>query len=123
MLNELKALYPQLYSGCRWISCGAGWRQLIERASANLNALACRENVPVQIEHIREKYGVLRIWVTAPSAAVDAAAEEIANSAETESESTCELCGCAGTLREENRWFKVRCVACLHVGEIRRGTL
>jgi hypothetical protein len=112
MLNELKARYPQLYSGCRWISCGAGWRQLIERASADLDALACRENVAVQIEDIRAKYGVLQIWVTAPSAAVDAAAEEIANSAETESESTCELCGNPGTMREEHRWLKVRCPKC-----------
>jgi hypothetical protein len=115
MLAELKARHPQLYSDCRWISCGTGWRDIIERASADLNALARRENVAVQIEHIREKYGVLRIWVTATSAAVDAAAEEIANSAETESESTCELCGSAGTLREENRVLKVRCPKCERV--------
>jgi hypothetical protein len=112
MLAELKSRYPQLYSGCRWISCRAGWRQLIERASANLNALACRENVAVQIEDIREKYGVLQIWVVAATPSVDAAAEAIVGKAETESESTCKLCGSSGRILETNGWFKVRCLQC-----------
>lgn len=112
LLEHLRGRYPQSYSVCRQISCGMGWRQLIERASADLYALAERENVAVQIEAIREKYGLLQIWVTAPSSVVDAKAEEIACAAEKASETTCEYCGAPGTLREESGWLRVTCEKC-----------
>jgi hypothetical protein len=123
MLSELRQKFPALFAECRWIQCAVGWRGLIERASVELEALSRREGVPIEVLEIREKYGLLQISVVAATTRVDAAAEAIVGKAETESESTCELCGSVGTMREENGWFKVRCVACLYVGETRGGRL
>ena len=112
MLEHFKARYPHLYSGCREISCGAGWYSLIENASADLHALALRTGVGISISDIRQKYGVLRLWVCAQSANVDKAAEEIAGRAETASETACELCGAPGTLRTDGGWLRVGCWKC-----------
>ena len=112
MLAELKSRYPQLYSDCRGIFCGEGWRMLIENASAELDALAQLEGVIVSIEDIRKKYGVLNIWATTSSAPSGLAADEIANRFETESERVCEFCGAGGKLREKRRWLSVRCNKC-----------
>src|SRR5438309_294407 len=112
MLCELRQKFPALYAECRWIQCAVGWRGLIERASVELEALSHREGVPIEVLEIREKYGLLQIWLDAPTRRVEAAAEAIVLKVETESESTCELCGSAGTLQETNGWFKVRCPKC-----------
>lgn len=40
MLDEVIAKHPRLFAECRWLSCGSGWRQIIEEAFIKLDALA-----------------------------------------------------------------------------------
>ena len=112
MLDDLRAKYPGLYAECRWISCGSGWRQIIETACGYLETLERVTGTRVEVCEIRQKYGLLQIWVTAESTGVEAAAEEIANDAETLSATTCEVCGAPGSLRERNYYLMVRCGPC-----------
>lgn len=112
MLHDLRAKYPRLYAKSRWISCGSGWRQIIETASGYLEMLERITGTPVEVCEIRQKYGLLQIWVTAESSGVEAAAEEIAQDAETFSATTCEVCGAPGSLRERNHYLMVRCEPC-----------
>jgi hypothetical protein len=86
MLSELRQKFPALFAECRWIQCAVGWRGLIERASVELEALSHREDVPIEVLEIREKYGLLQIWVVAATPRVDAAAEAIVGKTETESD-------------------------------------
>jgi hypothetical protein len=112
VLDELRIKYPRLYDECRWISCGSGWRPIIEAASGYLDTLERITGTRVEVCEIRQKYGTLRIWVTAQSSPVGIAAEEIARNAETASETICEVCGASGSLRECNGYLMVRCNGC-----------
>ena len=104
--------YPQLYANCRWISCGPGWKGIIETASGHLDMLERMTGTQVAVCEIRQKYGLLQIWATAESPSVEAAAEEIVARAETLSETVCEVCGAPASLRDRDAYLMVRCERC-----------
>lgn len=61
--------------------------------------------------YIKEKYGVLRMYITSKLLNMDER-ERIEEAAECESEIVCEVCGAPGTLRSERAWMETLCDRC-----------
>ena len=57
---------------------------------------------------VKEKYGTLRFYMTTSSDEM----EKLIDVAEKLSETTCELCGMPGSLRDDCGWYKTRCDSC-----------
>jgi hypothetical protein len=94
----------------RWgIDVMTGWRAIVERLLANLEAeIAARavdERDRFRILQIKEKFGRLTVHLRASTPGMDASIEEAAN----ESVRTCEVCGAPGELNERNSWWAPRC--------------
>jgi hypothetical protein len=111
---RLVAEFPRLYRNrnasmlatcmCWGFDCGDGWFDLLHRLSAKLEAAG------VTADQVKEKYGTLRFYFSAPAETYDAA-EAAVDEAERESERTCEVCGRPGKIND-GPWFVVRCEAC-----------
>jgi hypothetical protein len=87
-----------------WTVCvGPGWRALVERAVAAIEAAG------YQVEHVKEKFGTLRIYHTGWDVPE-------ADEAERESAHVCEACGQPGKLRTQGGWLLTRCEACFAEG-------
>lgn len=108
-------LYAEPYLECdRFMRCGAGWVDIIERLSNKLEALifAEREQSRYRALQVKEKFGRLRFYMTTQTAEMlDAIA-----AAEAESERTCEHCGEPGKLRSLG-WVRTLCDRCNDVTE------
>jgi len=101
----------------RGIECGDGWYRIIDRvACAFENAIGAmvRENVSAErwprVRQIKEKFGVLRIYVGITGEMPEALAAAI-KEAEHASARTCEACGLLGKLRKGG-WVHVSCDTC-----------
>jgi len=57
---------------------------------------------------IKEKYGILRFYMTSGTQEM----WDIIEEKEKESETICEICGNKGELNEKHRWYKTLCVGC-----------
>ncbi len=106
--EKLKSIFPEVfldeYGGetCLEIECGDGWKEVIKTYLKSIHAFfeeqwaADPDSFPIDqlyITQIKEKYGSLRIYNNFP-AALDAFEE----TAESESERTCEISGLEGKL-------------------------
>jgi hypothetical protein len=89
--------------------CGAGWRDLLERACVRIRAAVQADGGSFQFTQIKEKYGTLRAyWHGALSPETDALVEEAIDLAEARSGVTCEICGEEGRLYGPG-WLTTRC--------------
>lgn len=61
------------------------------------------------LRKLNVRYPLLIIWVNAPSAAVDAAAEEIANRAEMKTETAANSAAGRANFLGKNGWISMRC--------------
>jgi hypothetical protein len=91
--------------------CGDGWRDLLERACARIEA-ALAQGGTFRALQIKEKYATLRFyWSGAPSEEAEARVEEAIDLAEARSACTCEECGEEGRLYRAGGWLMTRCAA------------
>jgi hypothetical protein len=97
----------------RWgIECWQGWRPIMERLLDRLEAAIGSQPMDrrdrYRIVQIKEKLGVLTVYLASEGTAEMKAA---INAAADESVRTCELCGEPGVLAERRAWWAVRCSA------------
>jgi hypothetical protein len=83
-------------------SCGKGWLQIIIDADKKLNKI----NPDYAIDQIKEKFGLLRIYIS--GIGYDNAGE-ILEEAEERSGKICELCGKDAELKSTNSWYQTCC--------------
>ena len=88
-------------------SVGPGWWGILDKYVPQFVA-----SNPACNLYIKEKYGVLRIYVTGKVKFLNAF-EQMAEEAELESETICERCGAPGRLRTNLPWIQTLCDRCL----------
>lgn len=117
---ELRSTFPLLYwspEGDRYpyalfgIECNDGWYQILHKASGELHrlikALPSDQWQFYKVDQIKEKWGLLRIYLSCETEEMD----RIIREAETASETTCEDCGDPGKTRAGG-WIRTLCDAC-----------
>lgn len=119
--ERLQKSYPQLFRHLRTdpmsvplgrgIEIGDGWYHLIDRLCRSLTEeLEKKPNPDFCLEQVKQKFGVLRVYVAASTN--PRVAELIAAAAE-ESRTTCEICGANGaTLVTRKGNMQTLCPAC-----------
>lgn len=104
-----RKLAPRLSNG-EHFECAAGWKTIISDLANDLKRIALDMGIePPSIILVKEKLGLLRVYLERPrpeffGAAIDAASHR--------SLATCELCGASGALDEAVRVIQVRCIRC-----------
>lgn len=99
---------PSLYGDRFCFECGDGWFSILLEASIKIESIL--QGYPKQIRddvvamQVKEKYGTLRFYISYYTEELD----EIIDSAEKASCSTCEVCGNLGKLRG-TRWLYAAC--------------
>jgi hypothetical protein len=90
--------------------CGKGWSPLINKAVEGIQKEVSTwpDTQDFYITQIKEKFGGLRIYLSAYNDRLDA----IVRAACEEARKTCELCGEPGVLGEEGRWLQTLCEKC-----------
>jgi hypothetical protein len=92
--------------------CGAGWRDLLERACARIRAAVQADGGTFKFTQIKEKYATARLdWEGALSLEANTRIEEITDLAWARSACTCEICGAEGCLHRAGGWLMTRCAA------------
>jgi hypothetical protein len=89
--------------------CGDGWGTLLYRLSHAISTHACAVGLDVSVTLIKEKFGMLRVYVEGGDDEID----RLIDAAEAESGTICEVCGEPGT-RDTKGWCTTRCDACRH---------
>lgn len=106
-MEELRDKYSEMFDGYlqgREIECGDGWYDLISNTLEELKSL----NQNVKIIQIKEKFGLLRMYVDGGSKA-----GKIVFDAERRSAAICERCGEPGvTSNNKNSWVRTLCEKC-----------
>ena len=103
-VDQLRREYPYLYPVTLpdyMLDVPAGWSDIVRKLSDRI------KSEPIRVRQIKEKCGGLRFYFSGVSNPnVDSAVME----AEDASWVTCDFCGSAGVLRENERgWMKVKC--------------
>jgi hypothetical protein len=114
---ELIEAHPNLFHpagpqpGRGYPSCGEGWRDLLERACARIEA-ALAEGGAFYVFQIKEKFGALRFyWYGEVSPGTRANIDEAIALAEARSSCTCEACGEPGRLYQISGCYTTSCRA------------
>ena len=81
-----------------------GWFQILYHAFDQMQQRVNEHQAIVRIRQIKEKYGSLRLYIQTN----DDTCKRIADEAEEQSETICEVCGAMGKL-DDRGWSKVRC--------------
>lgn len=110
--GKLITKYPKLFrqahlserESCmgRGVETGDGWFHILDQLCERLTALG-----GVELAQVKEKFGLLRVYVDGYSAA----SEDLLAWAERASGTTCEQCGRPGKLNRRG-WQRVRCQEC-----------
>jgi len=126
--KQLVEKYPLLYRDrygspkntlmCFGFACGDGWYDLLDRASAKIEAeiicLRDEEKVPEEdlprAAQIKEKWSGLRMYIDMEES--NTVIEEAILEAEEEASKTCEECGSPGTCRNSSSWIVTLCDSC-----------
>jgi formylmethanofuran dehydrogenase subunit E len=97
-------------------ACDKGWYNLIDDC---LNDIQKYLDISVpefrkdfKVEHIKEKFGSLRIYFSVSDGQVYDIINDIIRYYEIQSTMTCEVCGENGKMRSCNMWLKTLCDKC-----------
>jgi hypothetical protein len=97
---------PLLFaSGVPHFEVGDGWFQLLMSLCYELEAIIARNQIPLGVIQIKEKFGGLRFYVLPTSDEI----EEIVRAHEVKSTRTCEVCGDEGAVRSKYGWLRSLC--------------
>ena len=90
--------------------CGAGWRDVLERACTRIRSALQDHGGSFRFTQIKEKYGSARLyWEGTLSKEAKAEIEEAIDLAEARSACTCEHCGKRGRLLDRGGWLATAC--------------
>lgn len=108
-VDALRARHPRLLTPIdRWnprVDVEDGWRDIVCGLLADLEEMSLPE---LRIRQIKEKFGLLRVYVNIDNAAV----RDRIKAAVEASAKICEACGAPGTLIKVDGWYGVRCPTC-----------
>ena len=108
-VDTLRDRHPHLLPPIdRWnprVDVGDGWRGIVCGLLADLDAIGLPE---LQVLQIKEKFGLLRVYVNQGNEDV---ATRISVAVEVSGQ-TCEICGAPGTLDAVGGWYSARCSEC-----------
>jgi hypothetical protein len=115
---ELIEAYPRLFKAPAagpeaargYPSCQEGWRDLLERACARIQAAVEAGGGTFTASQIKEKFGTLRFYWRG-GVSNRAEVEEAIDLAEARSACTCEVCGEEGRLHRSGGTWMTRCPA------------
>ena len=85
-------------------SVDVGWLQLLADLHQQLHAI----DPGYQVRQVKEKFGMLRVYLDASAPELADAVDDAVDEAERRSAETCERCGAAGVLRGGG-WLKMLC--------------
>jgi len=102
-LSDYKDKYPDVFKQrMASFGCGEGWRGLVDR----LVQKAFDENFCIL--QVKEKFGLLRIYVTLYTEELSAFIQDLEN----ESSKICEECGSTDGVTTMGDWLKTYCKKC-----------
>ena len=115
--QQLKRRFPTLYPPHFTFYVADGWFDVLWALSDDLECmgLALPVRSKLNVQQVKEKFGALRFYVTH-------APEEIRQriqTAQADSERTCELCGQPGQIMVKSFFWAARCPGCIEA-DIRR---
>lgn len=93
-------------------SCGPGWDGIITDMCRKLRGL----NERVVLSCVKQKLGTLRVYIEVGNSMRSHA---LIDEAEKASHSTCEECGAAATLKNDNGQLSTMCDACYEIKKLR----
>lgn len=122
--DQLCEKYPRFYQNrskharesCMALgfTCGDGWFGIIEKLTADIEEAVAdmpEEDRPVAAQ-VKEKFGLLRFYLHGgENEGVPEKVRDLVKAASKESETTCEFCGDAGSMRTGG-WLKTLCDPC-----------
>lgn len=118
----LVSKYPELLTGGNpqaplflfGIECGPGWYEIIDLMLLRLSHLKCPS---LKVSQIKEKFGILRVYLDYGDVNVNEEIPRLANyivaEAENASRRICEDCGCGdNSVKTEGRYLLTQCNSC-----------
>lgn len=106
----LRARFPMAKSTV--FGCRQGWRSIVSRMLEYLEATVTEQPAAyrrgLKVTGIREKFGVLSVYL---SAEATPKMQAVIDEASTAAMVTCEVCGAPGRLAERRAWISVKCDA------------
>ncbi len=124
-LDNLITKYPNIfqpsdftrsrYGGTFYFECENGWYDILDQMFSILEPIAELENSSrdetdrISVAQIKEKFGILRIYIDGIYEINEA--QQAVDAAEKASKIVCELCGGPGKLFPKG-WMKTHCDAC-----------
>lgn len=104
--------FPDIIETACWSGFGQGWYTIVRDLCLTIKALneTKYHDTPskIKIEQIKEKFGLLRIYLNKND---DDELKRIISKAIEATSITCESCGKMGKIREDG-WIRVRCDSC-----------
>lgn len=107
------AAFPRLFRGrpptaMSWV--GPGWGPLVRELLSKIDSeLTDAEAPDFHMVQVKEKFGALRFYMQAPESSMRARIVPFIREAEKASETICERCGKAGSLRNNDGWRVTLC--------------
>lgn len=90
------------------IPIGSGWHAILTNLFDELSQLQQEAPRAFHIVQIKEKFGTLRVHLSYPTDATNAAIDR----ASLLSATICEFCGAPSTIRNRDGWLTTQCDAC-----------
>lgn len=115
--KELISIYPALFSdlddrNCIHLfgfECDDGWFKLLKECIQGIKDVCERDHLDIKADQVKEKYAELRFYLSQHTAELN----QVIEKAETKAVQTCEICGCAGKIKQTRpNWWKTLCEKC-----------
>lgn len=115
-LADLAAVFPNLRaahgdSGGFKAAADVGWNAMILRLLARLDSTASHADTTIPITQVKEKFGLLRVYLDLGHAdpSLQTTCDALIAEAEAESACRCQRCGAVGEMAQDRRYLVVLC--------------